>query len=115
VIIKRKSKDGKVKNLKVSVYREKRVGYCEKHQKQQEKHRTPEHKCSIDCSQSRQLQKKVKECSDCKNPALKKSTLRKQIKRCEQVIDLLVIEPSRKREDLGLLLVKEDNNCLKKP
>jgi len=66
------------------------------------------------CLQFKNLKRKIKDCSDCQNPNLFTTKLRKQIK-CNQVIDLLIIEPSRKKEDLGLLLIKADNSCLKKP
>lgn len=41
-------------------------GYCEKHQKQQIQHKTTPHQCSFSCPQSRQLQKQVKNCENCR-------------------------------------------------
>jgi len=127
LIVKRKSKDEMVKNLKVPVYRQMRKKdeegnpiYCSTHQNQLKKHKTANCcdksqgvKAYSQCSQFKKLRNKIKECPDCQNSERFTKQIRKQIK-CEQVVDLLIIKEEEKKEDLLLLLIKKDNTCEKK-
>jgi len=130
LIIKRKAKNGKIKNLKISVYRQVRIKeltliageevkmnkYCSKHQSSAIKHLTIHKKnnvtCDIRCPISRNLHKVAKTCSDCQNPHLFIKKPKKQIK-CEQVVDL-VVNKGEEKQDLLLLLVKKDSTLEKK-
>jgi hypothetical protein len=114
IVLKRQGRDGKTKNLKVSAYRRKRISYCNKHQKQQMEHRNSPHQCGISCPQSRKIHAKIKDCQNCQKPEMFAKKLRPQV-RCKEVVNLLIINPEVKKEDLNLLLIKEDNSCLKKP
>jgi len=113
VVIKRKAKEGQVKNLKISAYRQKRIAYCSIHQEEREQHKATPHECNISCAQSRQLHQRIKECPNCRNPQFFTKQLRKQIK-CEKVVDLLINQPEVQKEDCLLLLIKKDNVCEKK-
>ncbi|CAG8630785.1 684_t:CDS:2, partial [Ambispora gerdemannii] len=107
-IIKRKTKGGIV-NKKVSVYGSpKRVGHCEEHKKAREKHKKgdccdkSQFGAQMRCSKFRELQVQIKECGDCQQPQLfSAKKLSKQIKKCEQVVDLLVIKPQRQKDNLA--------------
>jgi len=110
-----------VKNLKVPVYRKVRrkdeAGnslYCPSHQSKLVKHKAS-HPCGITCSKIRELQKEIKECGNCQNPELFTNRVRKQITKCEQVIDLVVIKEGENKENLLLFLIKKDNTGEKKP
>ncbi|CAI2189385.1 10426_t:CDS:2, partial [Funneliformis geosporum] len=113
---KLRAKDGRVENRKVSLYRKpSRTGYCAKHQKKQAEHKTSAHQCNISCSLSRKLQKEVKQCENCQQPHLfGESKLKKQIAKCKQVINCLIIKPTEAKENLILLLIKKDSSCEKK-
>ena len=127
IIVKRKSKDDVIKNLKVPVYRQMRKKdeegnpiYCSTHQNQLKKHKTDNCcdksqgvKAYSQCSQFKKLRNKIKECTKCQSSELFTKQVRKQIK-CEKVVDLLITEEKEKKEDLLLFLIKKDNTCEKK-
>ncbi|CAH1755994.1 14070_t:CDS:2 [Entrophospora sp. SA101] len=122
IILKRKGKDGQVKNLKTPLYRQMRKKdeegkaiYCPVHQNQLKKHKTANCcdksqgvKAYSRCSQFRKLTTEIKECQGCQNPQLFTKQTRKQVK-CEQVIDLLIIKAGENKDNLLLLLIKKDN------
>ncbi|RHZ35471.1 DNA gyrase subunit A [endosymbiont GvMRE of Glomus versiforme] len=132
IILKRKSKGGKIKNIKFSAYRQTRKKielviddkkekineYCQTHQAQSISHLTNHKKtntyCSITCSMSKGSQKQIKACNDCQSPKLFTKQLRKQIK-CERVMDVLVSQSEEERKNSILLLIKKDNTCEKRP
>ena len=128
IIIKRKSKNGVVKNLKVPFYRQvrKKDGegnseYCSKHKVQLKKHKTANCcdksqgvKAYSRCVKFKKLRNEIKSCDDCQNPELFTKRERKQVK-CEKVVDLLIIKEGENKENLLLFLIKKDNNCEKRP
>ncbi|MCE8163474.1 MAG: ATP-binding protein [Candidatus Moeniiplasma glomeromycotorum] len=128
LIIKRKSKDGVAKNIKVSLYRTVRKKdkegspeYCSEHKTKLKKHKTANCcdksqgvKVYSRCAKFRKLRNEIKVCGDCQNPELFTKQIRKQVK-CEKVVDLLIIEAGKNKENLLLLLIKKDNNCEKRP
>ncbi|CAH1756530.1 13941_t:CDS:2 [Entrophospora sp. SA101] len=93
LIVKRKSKDDVVKNLKVPVYRQMRKKdaegnsvYCETHQVQLKKHKTASC-CDKSqgvmaysrCLQFKKLRNQIKECGNCQSSELFTKQIRKQI------------------------------------
>jgi len=126
IIIKRKTRDGIVKNLKVPLYRQMRQKdeegnsvYCSTHQVQLKKHKTASC-CDKSqgvmaysrCSQFKKLRNQIKECDNCQNPELFTKQIRKQVK-CEQVVELLLIKEGAHKENLLLFLIKKDNRVKK--
>jgi DNA gyrase/topoisomerase IV subunit A len=127
LVIKRKSREGVVKNLKVPVYRQVRKRdeegnpiYCSTHQIQLKKHKTANCcdksqgvKAYSRCSKFRKLRNEIKECNGCQSPGLFTRQIRKQVK-CEKVVDLLVIKEKKNKKNLLLLLIKKDSSCEKR-
>lgn len=127
LIIKRTSRDGVVKNLKIPLYRQMRKKdeegnsvYCSVHQNQLKKHKTANCcdksqgvKAYSRCLQFKKLRNQIKECSNCQNPELFTKQIRRQVK-CEKVVDLLLIKEGENKENLLLFLIKKDNNCEKR-
>jgi len=117
-----------IKNLKVPVYRqmrkkdeERNLIYCSIHQNQLKKHKIASCcdksqgvRAYSSCLQFRKLRNQIKECSNCQNSELFTKQIRKQVK-CEAVVDLLIIEEAKNKENLLLFLIKKDNNCEKIP
>lgn len=128
LIIKRESRDGVIKNLKIPVYRQMRkkdeegnLIYCLIHQNQLKKHKVANCcdksqgvRAYSSCLQFRKLRNQIKECPNCQSSELFTKQIRKQVK-CERVVDLLVIEKEKNKENLLLFLIKKDNNCEKIP
>jgi len=125
-IIKRKSKDDKVKNLKVPIYRQMRsknqdgsAVYCPTHQTKLKNHKTAnccDKKAGVKaysaCSQFKKLRQEIKKCLACQSPTLFTKQMKKQLK-CQQIVDILVVNKAE-RENLILFLIKKDNSCEKK-
>ena len=128
IIIKRRSKDGVVKNLKVPFYRQVRRKdeegnsvYCSAHQVQLKKHKTANCcdksqgiKAYSRCAKFKKLRNEIKVCGNCQNSELFTKQIRKQVK-CEKVVDLLLIKEGENKQNLLLFLIKKDNSCEKRP
>ncbi|RIA79123.1 DNA topoisomerase, partial [Glomus cerebriforme] len=127
------TKKGKIKKLKLTDLQKisksgKKViklgekGRCSPHQTRFIEHKTADCcdksqgiKAYTKCSQFQELQRQIRECNACKQShLLSEPKLKKQIRKCQQIVNCLIIKPNELKEDLILLLIKKDGGCEKK-